>query len=676
MDKESDPADLLREAAEARLAGAPVVPLVSTDTLLHELRVHQVELEMQNENLRQAHIEMEASRDRYANLYDFAPVAYLTVSGEGLVSEANLTCAELLGVERSKLLRSRFDRYVAPDTLDTWHQFFILAMQHDAKQASELRLRRVDGTTFYAQLDGASSGDAVRLSLTDNTERRQAARVLAEAQLISESEEKFHKISESAQDAIIMMGGDRCITFWNAAAARIFGYTAAEALGQETHALLAPGSVRPAFDRAYPHFHETGEGPVIGKMLELSAIRKGGEEFPVELSVSASQINGEWCAIAIVRDITERMRHQQLLAVQARIAGIFAMGGGDEEERFNEVLKVALDAMQSPFGVFGYIDTDGALVVPTMTRQVWDKCDMPEKSVRFPREAWGSSSWPRALREKRGNYSNQPSSAIPEGHIAISRHVCMPILYRGEVIGLLQVANKAEDYTEADVELLRFISADVAPLLDALLQQERASGRLRQQLLQLQNNLEDTVRAISAIVEVRDPYTAGHQLRVADIACAIAGKMGFSDEQIHGLHVAGVVHDLGKIQIPAEILSKPGRLSDTEYSLIKVHPQAGYDILKGIDFPWPVAEMVLQHHERMDGSGYPQGLKGDAILIEARILCVADVLEAMASHRPYRPGLGVEVALAEIVKGRATLYDKEVVDACVAVFREGYVLAG
>ncbi|MDP2760357.1 MAG: HD domain-containing protein [Sideroxyarcus sp.] len=186
----------------------------------------------------------------------------------------------------------------------------------------------------------------------------------------------------------------------------------------------------------------------------------------------------------------------------------------------------------------------------------------------------------------------------------------------------------------------------------------------------LQDSLEDTVRAIATIGEMRDPYTSGHQVRVADLATAIAKQLGLPDEQVHAIHLAGMVHDLGKIKVPAEILSKPGRITDIEFSLIKIHPQAGYDILKGIDFPWPIAQIVLQHHERLDGSGYPQGLKGEQIIIEARILSVADVVEAMSSHRPYRPGLGIEVALAEITRQRGIHFDPAVVDACLALFRE------
>jgi putative nucleotidyltransferase with HDIG domain len=169
---------------------------------------------------------------------------------------------------------------------------------------------------------------------------------------------------------------------------------------------------------------------------------------------------------------------------------------------------------------------------------------------------------------------------------------------------------------------------------------------------------------------MRDPYTAGHQARVTRLACAIAKETGLPDERIQGLNVAGTLHDLGKMYVPAEILSKPTRLTESEMMIIKAHPQAAYDILKGIEFPWPVAQIVLQHHERRDGSGYPQGLSGDDILLEARILAVADVVEAMASHRPYRPAHGIDKALEEISQNRDLLYDAGVVDACLKLFRE------
>lgn len=186
----------------------------------------------------------------------------------------------------------------------------------------------------------------------------------------------------------------------------------------------------------------------------------------------------------------------------------------------------------------------------------------------------------------------------------------------------------------------------------------------------LQKALDGIVRATALTVEMRDPYTAGHQKRVADLACLIAKECGLSKEQIDGIRMAGIIHDLGKISVPAEVLSKPSRLTKNEFNLIKEHPQVGYDILKEIEFPWPIAEMVLQHHERLDGSGYPQGLSGKGILMEARIIAVADVVEAMASHRPYRPGMGLQKALAAVVQSKGIRYDPEAVDACLKIFKQ------
>jgi len=178
------------------------------------------------------------------------------------------------------------------------------------------------------------------------------------------------------------------------------------------------------------------------------------------------------------------------------------------------------------------------------------------------------------------------------------------------------------------------------------------------------------VEAMAMTVEMRDPYTAGHQNRVSRLACAIAEELGFNGAQVEGLRMAGMIHDLGKITVPAEILNKPGRLSEIEFSLIKTHSRVGYEILKDIAFPWPIAQIVLQHHERLDGSGYPRGLTEKDILLEAKILAVADVIEAMASHRPYRPALSLDEALEEIERHKGRFYDSEVTDACLRLFRE------
>lgn len=192
-------------------------------------------------------------------------------------------------------------------------------------------------------------------------------------------------------------------------------------------------------------------------------------------------------------------------------------------------------------------------------------------------------------------------------------------------------------------------------------------------LEKLRRMIGEVVKAMALMVEARDPYTAGHQQRVADLARAIATEMGLLEDQIDGIRMAGLVHDLGKISVPVEILNRPGFLNELEFKMINFHAQISYDILKEIEFPWPVARIVLMHHERIDGSGYPDGLKGEEILLEARILAVADVVEAMCSPRPYRTGLGLDKALEEISKNKGTLYDPEVVAACLRVFLEnGY----
>jgi putative nucleotidyltransferase with HDIG domain/PAS domain S-box-containing protein len=239
-----------------------------------------------------------------------------------------------------------------------------------------------------------------------------------------------------------------------------------------------------------------------------------------------------------------------------------------------------------------------------------------------------------------------------------------------------------------ELNLLRKGGAEVAVLLDSLLVPDAAGHpQVRTSLIDItarrwaeealaasyekvRRTLSGTVQALASTVETRDPYTAGHQRGVASLAAALAQEMGFTPEAVEGMRVTGFLHDIGKIAVPAEILSKPGKISSLEFNLIKTHSQVGHDILKGIEFPWPVAQAVLQHHERLDGSGYPLGIKDGDIIPEARILMVADVVVAMASHRPYRPALGIDQALEEIVRHRGTLYDSGVVDACVRIFTE------
>ena len=254
-------------------------------------------------------------------------------------------------------------------------------------------------------------------------------------------------------------------------------------------------------------------------------------------------------------------------------------------------------------------------------------------------------------------------------------NLALPLLDGKRVIGAMSIfASEADAFDDAEVLLLQELADDLAYGITTLRTREerdRIAYAHKHHEAILRKSLEDSIQAIAKAVEMRDPYTSGHQKHVAELAMALAREMGLSEERIHGLRLAGVVHDLGKISIPAEILTKPGKLTPIEFMLIQGHAQAGYEILKDIDFPWPIATVVWQHHERLDGSGYPQGLKGDDILLESKIIAVADVVETMASHRPYRPTLGIDAALQEIERGRGIQYDPAVADACLKLFREG-----
>ena len=259
-------------------------------------------------------------------------------------------------------------------------------------------------------------------------------------------------------------------------------------------------------------------------------------------------------------------------------------------------------------------------------------------------------------------YLQKPFHNLEIQHFAAS----LSTKWLGE-IELRKIRNDLEGRIEQrTIELIKLneqLKQDIA-------RRENAEAEVQSTLDKLRSAMGGVVQAMALTVERRDPYTAGHQRRVSDLARGVAAEMALPTHQIDGIRMAGLIHDLGKICVPAEILSKPGQLTEIEHTLIQDHPQVGYEILKEIEFPWPVAQIVLQHHERIDGSGYPVGLTGYDIIIEAKTLAVADVVEAMASHRPYRPTLGHDMALEEISQNRGVLYDPDVVDACMKLLLE------
>ena len=378
------------------------------------------------------------------------------------------------------------------------------------------------------------------------------------------------------------------------------------------------------------------------------------------------------------------MRHR--ISTEKKSA-IELIGTGEESQKSKETLKTVLENINdvvfqlSPTGIIKYIS-------PKVQELYGYK---PEELIgKHLKITTPASQVPKALKILKSTISGKTVKNFEieqidsKGKIFNMEINVSPVKKNGTIIAVQGVMRDITErkranelLQQAHQELERRVEERTADLskTNALLKKEnterkRAEEAHRESFERLRRSLESTVSALASALEMRDPYTAGHQKRVTELACAIAEEMGLPEEQIAGIRMAGLIHDIGKINIPAEILNKPGQLTKIEYSLFKNHPQMGHDVVKGIEFPWPVAQIVLQHHERMDGSGYPQGLVGEEIMLEARILAVADIVEAIASHRPYRPGRGAGDALEEIIHDKGLLYDPEVVNACLRVFYE------
>lgn len=317
-----------------------------------------------------------------------------------------------------------------------------------------------------------------------------------------------------------------------------------------------------------------------------------------------------------------------------------------------------------PFAKAG--DEDGFLSRVNVTWSDMGKSHCPTGEAILSRE-------PVVINNILNNPDNMPwrGEALKRGYGAV---IALPLISNGGTFGALTIFSEdADAFQQEDVNHLMDLGGNLVYGIVALhtrTARQRAEVEVKKNLNKLKQTLGAIIQVLEKTVEVRDPYTAGHQRRVAELARSISAEMGFSQDRIDGIRIAGIIHDIGKIYVPAEILSKPRRLTTYEFNLVKTHSQVGYDILKTIDFPWPVARIVLQHHERLNGSGYPNKLMHDNILIEARILGVSDVVEAMASHRPYRPALGLDAALKEVSDHKGSLYDPEVVEICTRLFRE------
>ncbi|MDD2929390.1 MAG: PAS domain-containing protein [Sideroxydans sp.] len=425
-------------------------------------------------------------------------------------------------------------------------------------------------------------------------------------------------------------------------------------------------------------WHTVSSGEVLHLDEELNGRSYMTIKFPIPMK-DQSYLAG------YTIDITERIRQEKALQRANRALRTISAGNQtlihalDETSLLREMCEVAVKFGGYRMAWIGFARHDADKSIEQMAHSGFeDGCpNLRPLSWSDDRQAScpaGDAIIQGKTRVVQNILNDSGSEAWRESAVSLGYAACiaLPLLDGDHAFGVLLLFDEQTDVFDADeIELLEEMAEDLS--FGILTLRLKLAHREHEQ--RLQENMLKTVEAIASIVEMRDPYTSGHQRRVAELAEAIARKMQLPYEECRAIQLAGIVHDLGKIKIPAEILSKPGRLNEMEYNLIKMHPQAGYEILKEIDFSWPVAEMVYQHHERMDGSGYPQGIKGEEILIGARILAAADMMEAMSSHRPYRAGLGIDAALDELARGKGTLFDAQVVDACTALFREdGYEL--
>jgi len=397
----------------------------------------------------------------------------------------------------------------------------------------------------------------------------------------------------------------------------------------------------------------------------------------IPLRSSTGEVSG---VLGTYVDITERKRSEKtmLRAIGAlktlSDCNAALVHASDEASLLNEICRIIVVMSGYPLAWVGFAEHDTGKSVRAvahagfingLTERVgitWDGATFPQGPVGAAISTGQAQLVQDAHSDPR--YELWRDSAVKIGYRSV---LCLPLASAGKTFGALCIYAAGHDaFDEEEIRLLSGLANELAFGIVNL----RARIEHHQSAERLQRGMESTIEALAGTLELRDAYTAGHQRRVAELAAEIARELGVSEGEVHGIHLAATVHDLGKIQVPAEILTKPTRLTNLEYEFVKTHAQAGYDLLKDIDFPWPIAQLVYQHHERIDGSGYPRGLRGEETLMGAKILAVADTIEAMSSHRPYRAGLGIEASLAEITKNRDKLYDAAVVDACVKLFRE------
>lgn len=568
----------------------------------------------------------------------------------------------------------------------------VLTITADVPLHAAMERMSKSGTRRLVVVDdkGRVSGLLGHRDVTRGLEGHYAAflRRVIDRQNESMQQQRFRTIFNSVSDAIFVHDAESgAIIDANHRVSEMFGYPIEQicTLNVEQLSSGVPPYTQQEAAR-YLQRAATGEP----QTFEWQARHRSGQLFWVEVIMSAATVDGRKRILVSVRDIGERKKNEEKMrrlnwALSALSRGNAALV---HAATIQELYDTACDAITdkdayalayvgmpqhdadksveivaSAGSSLGYLDGFQVSWADTPLGQGPIGCALRDNTTVVYNDMLHETSF-RPWRERAGKHG-------------LASVIAVPLRSRGSVIGVLAVyANVTDAFGPDEVHLFEELADDIGFGLDnrrtreayeqSLLDRERHAEQLR-------DTLEQAIGALAATLEKRDPYTAGHERRVADLAVAIGRRLGLDEHRLHGLRLAGYIHDIGKVQVPSELLSKPSKLSPVEFELIKVHAEAGHDILKDIAFPWPIADMVWQHHECLDGSGYPRGLKADELLLESKILAVADIVEAMSSHRPYRPALGAEPALAQIQKLRGVKLDPAAVDACVHIFREeGY----
>ena len=571
------------------------------------------------------------TEERFAAAFNASPnLIAITRMADGKIMDINEGYSKLLGYSRDESIgKTTTELSIWANQAD--RATFVGRLEKFGEVTDfETTLRRKNGTVVTVLDSGRTielQGEKCLLSIAhDITERKRAEEDL------QESEERFRLLSEATFEAIAIHE-EGILLNANDQYFKMFGYEPGEALGREMISLTI---VPESFEFVKKQITTDSLGP-----YESIGLRKDGTRFPIEVRTRKIKYKGRIVRFGAIRDITERKRAEAELKASENKYRLLA-------DNVHDVIFV-LDMNLK----YTYISPSVKIMRGYEPEEVLKQQSIEQTLTPSSRDLALKTFSEIMELEKSGRRDEMPLSRT------------------------LQLEMRRKDgttvWTEVNFSFIRDEnnqSVGIMGVTRDITERKNSEKQLYQTLDRLKKAVGTTIQVLGTASEARDPYTAGHQKRVADLARTIATEMGLSTNTIEGIRMAGSIHDIGKLSIPAEILSKPTKLTDLEFSLIKEHPRSGYEMLKDVESPWPLAQIVYQHHERMNGTGYPRNLKGDEIIMEARIMAVADVVEAMASHRPYRPGLGIEAALDEIEKNKGILYDNVVADACLRLFRE------